>query len=74
MAREASLTFLFQHAADSGVAYLRGVGDLTQTLTVGAVLQDRRPIETEWDATDVAALQPGAHHAGTHSLDDQATF
>jgi hypothetical protein len=65
---------LFQHAADGGAADLKGLGDLTETLAMRTVLQDRRPIQVEWHATDVAAFEPGAPQAGANTFDNQIAF
>src|ERR1019366_8967199 len=49
-------------------------GDLAQALSMLTVLNDCGPVEIKGSASDVAAFEASAPHAGAHSLDDQVAF
>jgi hypothetical protein len=50
------------------------LGDLAEAVAVLAVPNDGFTVKIERSASDVAALELGAPHAGAHSLDDQVAF
>ena len=41
-----------------------GLGDLSQALTAGTVLEDSDPVDVEWPRADMPSLKPGAAHSG----------
>lgn len=51
-----------------------GAGQLAETLAALAIPEDGGAIEVERRPSDTLALEPGAAHAGAHSLDDQVAF
>jgi len=44
--------------------------DLSKALTLTAVALDSSVVQLQRIAADLAALEPGAPHAGAHPLDD----
>ena len=61
-------------AMDSSAADAMSLGDLAQTEAAAAITEDRIAIELERISSDMPAFEPGAPHAGFHSLDDQVAF
>ena len=59
---------------DGGAGDPVALSQLSQTLAPLTVSQDGSAIKLERFASDVPAFEPGAAHAGTHSLDDQVAF
>ena len=60
-----------QHAVDGGAADAESANQLVEALSVLAITQDGRVVETERRlAADVAFLEPSASPAGAHPLDD----
>ena len=51
-----------------------GLGDLCQVLTAIALLENSSPVDIEWPATDMPALQPCAGHSYPHPFDDEIPF
>jgi len=49
-------------------------GDMPKALTAAAIAEDAFPVEYQRIAPDVAALELGSPHAGSHPLDDQVAF
>ena len=49
-------------------------GDLSQTLTMQAVLLDGSVVQYQRSTADPLAFEAGAPHAGAHPLDDEAAF
>src|ERR1035437_3671142 len=49
-------------------------GDLADALPLDTVVLDGGMVQLQRFAADVLPLQPGAPHAGAHSLDDQVAF
>jgi hypothetical protein len=51
-----------------------GLGDLTETLSSTAVLENGNPVDVEWPPADMSAFQPSAAHACPYPLDDEIPF
>ena len=50
------------------------LGDLPDALTTAAVEIDGCLVQLQRPAADALSFEPGAPHAGAHSLDDQVAF
>ena len=66
--------FLGEHAVDRGAADAIVPCDLAETLSALPVAEDSLAIQFQRRPAQLAALEPGAPHAGAHPLDDQRTF
>ena len=51
-----------------------GFGYLAKTPALLSVVMDALAVQFQGMTSDVSAFELGAPHAGTHPLDDQATF
>ena len=60
-----------KHAMDGGARDVVTLRQLAETLALSSIPQDADAIEVEWLATNVAAFELGAAHAGAHPLDDE---
>ncbi len=65
---------LAEHALYGGRRDAMELGDLAQALAMLAVALDSGMVQHQRIAADVLAFEPGAPHAGAHSLDNQVAF
>jgi hypothetical protein len=49
-------------------------GDLTQTLTPSALLENSNAIDIEWPPADMSSFQPGAAHSCPYPFNDEIPF
>jgi hypothetical protein len=47
------------------------LGDLAETLTSVAIVEDSNAIDVEWSTADMSSFQAGATHACAHPFDDE---
>ena len=67
-------SLLLEKAADCSSRDAVGLGDLSQALTAGTVLEDSDPVDLEWPPADMSSLQPGAAHTCPNPFDDEIPF